>query len=103
MRSLEYRIWNIEYSRFNNTNISRVKIVNKLLTNSCLSIVYLSTLIKNQNTTNNQNDVQVGFVQVFYTLLGTCVSTVKNNVFKLLKISYTHNPQYLLLRPLKKI
>ncbi len=84
--------------------ISRwVKFVNNLFKSSWLSSVLLSPVYIKANSINTINKVQVWFVQVFYTFLYSYVSTYKKYLYNLLINVYTHNPQHLLLRPIKKI
>jgi len=80
-----------------------VQFVNNLFIDSSLSSVLVSPVYKNSNISKNLNNVQVWFVQVFYTFLYSYVSTYKKYFYNLLNNVYTHNPQYLLLRLLKKI
>jgi len=80
-----------------------VKFVNNLFKSSWLSSVLLSTVYIKANSTNTIKKVQVWFVQVFYTFLYSYVSTYKKYLYNLLINVYTHNPQHLLLRPIKKI
>ena len=84
--------------------ISRwVQFVNKLFMGSSLSSVLSSTILNTNNIANYINNVQVWFVQVFYTFLYSYLSTNKICFSNLLINTYTHYPQYLLLRPIKKI
>ncbi len=82
---------------------SNVKNVNNLFTSSWLSSVLLSTVYIKGDSKKTLNKVQVWFVQVFYTFLYSYVSTYKKYLYNLLINVYTHNPQHLLLRPIKKI
>jgi len=80
-----------------------VKFVNNLFKSSGLSSVLLSTIYKKDSLLLNIDNVQVWVVQVFYTFLYSYLSTHKNHDYNLLINTYPYYPQYLLLRPIKKI
>ncbi len=53
-----------------------------------------------QKTINNQfSNVQLQLIHQTINFLPNYLSTVKMSILSLLNKSYTHNPQYLLLRP----
>ena len=47
------------------------------------------------------DDVKLPVVQLFMQFLNKFISTAKKSIYNLLICFYTHNPQHLLLEPLK--
>jgi hypothetical protein len=83
-------------------NNSCVKNVRNQRINSSKSSDYLSTKlhalgIKNTNKCTNYQLIQPNPLTFTSTL-----STIKKQIFNLLNKSFTHNPQYLLIRALKE-
>ncbi len=102
MLSLEFSRWNIEYSSIASFN-TWVKNVYRRFINWFINSVSLSPLRSLINVSVQINKVQVRLIHQTVNQLNTYLSTVKNNTLYPLFSTYTHNPQHLLLRPIKRI
>ncbi len=80
-----------------------VKNVNNLRAGGWVSGVLSSPVNKKSVQESTLGNGKLLFTQLSIPSQTTLFSTLKNLFFTLLNISYTHNPQGLLLRPLMRI
>lgn len=90
----------IDFSKYS-VNIAWVKNVYRQPYNWFKQCVVSSPICMYVNNNTNQGIVKLSVIQLFIQSLNKFISTVKNSVYNLLINSYTHNPQNLLLEPLK--
>lgn len=77
--------------------------VNNLRTQDGKTSVQLSPSYVYDYMDIKNKDVKVVLLPLFIPIFTQWLSTCKSAVLDLLNIVYTHNPQYLLIEPLKKI
>ena len=80
-----------------------VKNVYRRYINQFINSVLLSPIDVLLSFSIKQINVKLGFIHQIVNHLNKYVSTTKNYHLYLLISSYTHNPQHLLLRPIKRI
>ena len=102
MRSLEFGIWNIEYSVIS-CFTAWVKNVNKLRTNSSKNSVKSSPVRVNTIATHALTDVQLPVIHPAVHLFTQHLSTLEICSLHPLFTGFPYYPHPLLLEPLKKI